>query len=261
MPTEDSAPVVSLEEAVINAMDGEAVSEASQETNTEQSAQEDVQADDAEVSDQGDDDSGVDTEAADDSTAQQEQNRLGYQLRQIRSNDVFVNRQRQNLQNWVNDPSITNDEARLRSIEAENYIEKVERARAQLITDEEQARKELSVFNPQSPDYREAIYDRAIQRYARDQVITEEDANGVQQIVGYKIPLLDYLREEADSYLAGVDSSRKTSTDSKESDSKKAQARMDAASEVTTGGASPEAIKPAKSAFDEAFEAGFNSVR
>lgn len=188
-------------------------------------------------------------EAADGSAAEKEQNRLGYQMRQIRGNDTFVAKLRTNLNdNYVNAEGLTDEQARIRKLEADQYIKDVEGARTQLIVDNDKVAQEISLFNPNSKDFSKELLDRSLQRYSRDQL--ERDAEG--EIIGYKIPLLDYMREEADAYTAGSASGKKADDT--------AAATMDAASD-NPGGTSPATTTPKKTPFDEAFEAGFNSVK
>lgn len=188
------------------------------------------------------------SEAGDGSTAEKDQNRLGYQIRQIRGNDEYVAKLRSNLQdNYVNEAGLTDEQARIRKLESDAYIKDVEQARATLVTDNDRVAQEISLFNPRSKDFNKDLLDRSLRRFARDQL--NRDENG--EIIGFKIPLLDYMREEADGYLArGPIEAKSQET---------AAATMDAASE-TAGGSSPTQATSKKDPLDAAFEAGFDSV-
>ena len=220
----------------------------------------------------------VKTEAGDDSTAEQNQNRLGYQLRQIRAGDPFVARARKALtDDYVNEAGITDDQREIRQMKADRYLETLETKRAQLVADNQQVAEEYSFFRPLNPDgtknpeFNEALYKRAVDRFGRDSLeMSEPDENGKQEIVGYKVRLLDYMREEADLWLAGRGET-KGKTDPKKPDEKvetpkkddaKTQAEMDAASEEV-GGASTtksEAQAEEKDPMVKAFLAGFDSA-
>lgn len=280
MPTQDNAPAESLEDRVLAALNEDvstkstdeegtkaeadkAVDDAEDETTSEEESQDEEDSDESSELDAEDDDEAADGDAA------KNQNRVGYQLRQLRQKDEFVQKSRETLNNWVNSAD-DNQEARLRRMEADQYLADVERSRAQLVTDGDRIIQEIPLFNPQSDDFDKAVYDRALQRYSRDQLITE-NVDGVAQIVGYKQPLLDYMKEEADAYYAGVESAKKRNAKSAEADKtskevdktsqKKKQAKMDDAGEVTTGSRSPESSKSESNPVDDAFLAGFDSVK
>lgn len=214
-------------------------------------------------------------EADDDSTAQKDQNRLGFQLRQIRAGDPFVARARKALtDDYVNAEGLTDDQREIRQMKSDRYIEKLETSRATLVSDNQQIAEEYPFFRPLNPDgsknpeFNEPLYKRAIERFGRDSLeMSEPDENGVQQIVGYKVRLLDYMREEADLYQAASKAGTETKppvkpeTKPAPKDKGKDDAAMDAASEEP-GGAST-----AKTEADEendpmvkAFLAGFDSA-
>ena len=181
---------------------------------------------------------------------------------------------------YVNADGISDEQREIRQMKSDRYIEKLETSRATLVSDNQKIAEEFSFFRPKNPDgsdnpeFNEALYKRATDRFARDSLeMSEPDEQGVQQIVGYKVRFLDYMREEADLYLAGrsQDTSKTPTpkkpapnTDSKDDKSKgkgKSDAEMDAASE-DVGGASTAKSDQAQ---DEdpmvnAFLKGFDSV-
>jgi len=225
-------------------------------TVTETSSTETKESEASETKGEGDKDEGTSDESkagdkseADDDSAAKEQNRLGFQLRQIRGNDQYVKTLRTNAQDWVNEAGLTDEQSRLRKLEADAYIKDVEQARASLVLDNERVAGEIPLFDKNSKEFDEGFVKRAFERYARDQLNLDDEG----QIVSYKIPLLDYMREEADGYYAG--SKRKVV------DNSKSQAEMDAATETPSSTSTEQAKPNAKSPFDEAFEAGFNSVK
>jgi hypothetical protein len=256
MADEANAPATSLEDAISQGFDEAANPAAGQKS--EDGSLEKVQSQ-AEVSsdksDQGDEGGEAEAEQGD-STAKKEQNRVGYQLRQLRGTDEFIRKSRDNLNDWVNEAE-NQEDARLRRIEANQFLADVEKSRAQLQFNGEQAAREIDIFNPESDSFNQQVLNRAFQRYARDQLITDTDASGQVQVIGYKTPLLDYLREEADAYMAGVESAK---SQGKPQHSPKPKTRTDSGAEVV-GAVSPKTTEPPKSAFDDAFDSGFDSIK
>ena len=192
--------------------------------------------------------------AGDDSTAKQEQNRLGYQLRHIRANDPYIGKVRQGLQDdYVQAEGLTDDQRSIRRIESDNYIRDLETSRAKLVSDTVAIQQEIPMFNPRGKGFREDLYNRSLERYSRDNL--ELDPQG--EITGFKTPLADYMREEADSYLALVDKSKvkdkKTAPDS--------NAKMDAASEDAGGASASVPTHEDKDPITKAFLAGFESMK
>lgn len=182
--------------------------------------------------------------------ATKEQNRLGYQLRQIRTNDEYVSKLRTNLQdNYVSAEGLTPEQSQIRKLEADAYIKDVEQARAQIVSDNQKVSQEISIFNPKSKDFNKELLDRSLTRYARDHLVRDEQTG---EILGYKMPLAEYMHEEADTYLAGrntVQKKRATAT-----------AQMEAAAEEP-GGTSTARAEAKEDPMEKAFLDGFNSVR
>jgi hypothetical protein len=259
----ENAPEQSLEEKVLEAMDIEMGGKQTEQAEGEPEASKGTQP--VETS-EGEQDTKIaegGTEAAkDDSTAKKEENRVGYQLRQLRGNDEFIRQSRSNLDTWVKEAE-TPEDARLRKLEANQVLGDIERSRAQLRTDGEAVSQEIAIFNSNSADFNQQLYNRAMQRYSRDQLVTENDAGGTPQIISYKTPLLEYMREEAESYYAAVDAASKqksASDEKKQVDKKTKQANLKDVAEEP-GAVSPESTKPQKNGFDEQFEQGFNSYK
>lgn len=236
----------------------------SEETSTEEDSEESKSTEEGSEEDQAGDESedegtGDDESKPSDGADVKSQRRLGYQLRQIRQNDPYVATARRNLQGWVEEDGLSDEQREIRGIRADNYIRDLETKRAQLVADNVQVASEFSIFNPQSPDFNKALYDRSLARFGRDSL--QLDDNG--EIIGYKISLADYMREEADSYLAmsKVDSGKsKTAPKKKAATTDADRARMDAASDAP-GGASPTKGESQKDPITDAFLAGFDSVK
>lgn len=195
----------------------------------------------------------------DKSQSTKEQNRKAMELRLAQKNEKSQEL-RQKLQTDYIDEAENDNDRRIREIETDRYIEKVERVNRDLARDNEQAAREIPLFNSGSSEFNKDLLDRSLKRYSRD--CLTQDENGA--IVAYSIPLLDYLREEAAMYgAAGSNASGDKPTQQEADAAKKAkaeqdQAKMDAAADAT-GGASAQAAEAKKTgneSFDDAFLAG-----
>lgn len=191
---------------------------------------------------------GQSEDEADDSEAKKQRNREEYKLRVAQRESKEVTQMRQNLDAWVNEAE-DDTERRTRAVEAKQYLSEVKGAQDEIARDNEQVAREIPIFNAASPEFRQDLLDRSLKRYARD--CLEVDANGV--VVGAKMRLLDYMREEAEAY--GVARSNTPSKQEKQPSKKQSKAKMDAAADEP-GGTSPSTGK--KSAEDDPFLAGFN---
>lgn len=229
------------------------------------------------ASDNGDDQSGSDEgsdgaagdEGAGDSASQDDadksqsdkakQNREAAKLRIAQKNKDTADL-RQKLQEDYVDQAADDNDRRIREMETDRYIENIERVGRDIARDNEQAAREISLFNPASPDFNKDLLDRSLKRYARD--CLTQDSNG--QIVKYSIPLLDYLREEAGMYGAaysGKQIDQQQAAAAKKAKADKAKAQMDAAAEGAQGASAQaaEAKKTGTDTFDDAFLAGFDN--
>lgn len=208
------------------------------------------------------------TKAEDGSTAKKEQNRLGYQLRQIRAGDPFVSRARKALQDeYVNVEGITDDQREIRQIKSDNYLEKLERDRAQLVADGDAIAAEYDYLNPQDEaHFDKPLYDYLMAKFGRDSLImSDPDENGKTEIVGYRTRLLDYIREEADLIARGSKGNSGKTESAKTAvklDKGKTEAQMDAASDEP-GGTSTAKADNAKDndPLVAAFISGMDSVK
>jgi hypothetical protein len=185
---------------------------------------------------------------ADDSEAQKQRNREEYKLRVSQRETKELAQMRQNLDAWV-DEAADDTERRTRRVEAKQYLSDVQHTQEDIARDNQEVAREIPLFNAASPEFRQDLLDRSLRRYARD--CLDLDTNGV--VVGYKMRLLDYMREEAEAY--GV--ARSNTPEQKKQPSKKEnRAKMDAAAD-TPGGTSPNGSKT-KDEADDPFLKGFN---
>lgn len=257
---EDAKDKDALDTSATDDADKSKVSDSDAKDKDDSAAADDTTSD-SKDKDAGDGSADDDASKADDDATAKEQRRVGYQLRQIRQNDPYVSKQRKALQEeYVNEANITDDQREIRQIKADNYLKTLETSRAQLVADQQTVASEIPMFDPNSDDFRKDLYDRSLRRYGRDSLEQDDEGN----ITGYKIPLLEYLREEADSYRALSIDSDKSKPDPKSSQSKTKtddDAKMDAASE-DAGGSSPTTTEASeKDPTVEAFLQGFDSVK
>src|SRR6266702_5443839 len=147
-----------------------------------------------------------------------EKNRQGY-LKRIKQRDNAgpkLETEKQDALNQIGDER----DKKLAALEWNNYITKVTQARKDIVSDNEKVQAQIPIFNPGSRDFNKGVYDRAMERYARDSLIADTDG----EIVGYRVSLFDYLKEEADLYHAGSATGTKKRSN--------ASARMDAAADT-----------------------------
>lgn len=221
------------------------------ESTADQGDTTDAQADDGEA-EQADDseDAESDSEGSDDLDPKQS-NRNGYAERKLREKDQTIAQLQTQLEQYVQggDGEI---EQRLRGVEAREYIGKVTQARNDLVLGNQRAMSEIPMFNPDSKEYNQVAHDRIMARYAKDQVITEvitgPDGKQTEEIVGYREPLYDYLKDQADILTEAAKSGAKQG--------QKAEAKMRAKAE-TVGAKS----QTGKSDAEDEFLKGFNSVK
>lgn len=235
--------------------------------------------DDSAKSAAGDDDQGAEGDDADkqdgddankdDSEAEKERNREGYKIRQLVDSNPAVQLLREKLQPVVDN---TTDAAERKDLQRDlnDYVKDVARTHDDLNRDNEQVAVEIPIFRARNADgtpnpaFRKPLLDRALAQYARDMAIYDQngvtDANGNRIIVGYRMRLLDYMREKAEDYGFGSKKPGQEKQLAKPTDKKGTtaadKAKMDAAAD-TPGGQSPSGSK-AKGDDDDPFVAGFN---
>lgn len=219
-------------EALDNPKGTEATDTSTEETGSDETAED------------SENDADESSEAQDDSAdARAEQNRLAA-LRRVQERDASrekLEAERQEHLNSIDDE----DKRRIANLEWDNYINRVSQTRENLLSDAEAIRREYPMFDPNSKDFNKDLYERSMKRFARDSAEADSDGN----IISVKTRLRDYLKEEAELFLAGSKTgSRKQSN---------AKAKMDAAAERPTGSTAPK--KTAQE--EDPFLAGFNSVK
>lgn len=190
------------------------------------------------------------------------QNQEAGKLRLAKKSSESTSDLRQRLQTEYVDEAENENQREIRQLKTDRYIENIERVGRDLQRDNEQAAREIPLFNPGSPEFNKELLDRSLKRYARD--CLTQDENG--QVSAYSISLLDYLREEAGMYgAAGGNTSKSQKSQQEDAAAKKAKddkakAEMDAAADAA-GGASAQAAEAKKTdtdEFDDAFLAGMD---
>lgn len=203
------------------------------------------------------DGSGSDSEGDEDAPNKKD-SQAGWRLRQLTENNPALTRIRERLQPWIedsDDPREQKDRAR----DVNEYIRDAQSAQDQLVRDNEQVMRDIPVFNPDAPEFRADLLQRARAQYARDMTITDQngvtDENGNPMIVGTRMRLLDYMREKAEDYGFGV--VKPGSGKQPKTTKSKAKAKMDAAAD-SPGGASPSGAE-AKGGEEDPFLKGFDN--
>lgn len=196
-----------------------------------------------------------------DSEAKKQRNREGYQIRQLIDNNPVVSTIREKLQPWVESAEDERDR-KDRSRDVNDYVRDIVKAQDDLQRDNLAVAREVALFNPQSEDFNESLTKRAFAQYARDMIIYDQngitDKQGNPLIVGYRMGLLDYMREKAEDYGYGGSKPSGTSQDKPGKSKKQSKAEMDAKAD-TPGGTSPRGNRSAnKESFDDLFRKGMD---
>lgn len=207
--------------------------------------------------DEGTEDGKSGKDEGDDSAPAKNANRQQYKVRRLVSDNPGMRALRERLQPFVDDaddPSISKDRQR----DVDDYIRQAGQAQAEIQRDNESVQREIPIFNPESPDFRQDLASRAYAQYARDMCIEDQngavDANGNPVIVGYRMSLLDYMREKAEDYGFGSMKPESGKQPAKKSKSK-AKAKMDAAADTPSGAS---AAAGSNKDDEDPFLAGFN---
>lgn len=186
-----------------------------------------------------DEDQGADEDEGEGSAPSKNENKLAYQIRQLSSNNPLMSRLQERVQPWV-DNAEDAAEKRDRQRDVNEYIREAARAQDDIKRDNEVVVREIGLFNPNSPDYNQALTQRAYAQYARDMAVEDQngavDGNGNPIIVGYRMRLVDFMREKAEDF--GFQSKKPVSEKQPgkpQSKSKNAKAQMDAAADSRGG--------------------------
>lgn len=180
--------------------------------------------------------------------------RENYWKRQAEKKDEVIDTLTESLQNNYIDQGEDDNDKRLRSLEAREYVAQIRDSRRTLIADNQRVQSEIDLFNPKSQEYvGDKVFEGIMTRYARDNVILKPiqmaDGSIRNEVVGYRQPMFEYFAEEAD-LLSGVKAPAKR---------EKEQASMEANAETPGGGPSPSSRQ--KTGEDDDFMKGFNSVK
>lgn len=117
-----------------------------------------------------------------------------YYKRQLRKKDEYIAKLEQNLnENYVGNAG-DETEQRLRTVETQAYVNKVQAARSGLVIEHERAVNDIPLFNPDSPQYNKTAAETAMRVFAEGFLETDEDG----EVVGSKASLYDFLQQQAD---------------------------------------------------------------
>jgi hypothetical protein len=112
----------------------------------------------------------------------------------------FINAQRAQIREAEMSADPEDQARRLEILEAKQYVDTVERNRAGLINENAQAQATIDLFNPQSENYNQRLYARALQNFNDNYVITDPETGevlGAQDRFGNNVSLYQYLSQEA----------------------------------------------------------------
>lgn len=214
----------------------------------------------------GDDNKGEqqpdESEANPDEAKRKQEARERYLERQIGKRDEVIDQLTEQLQSNYIDKAPDDNDKRIRSLEAKDFVTQIRDARSNLVSDNQRVATEIPIFNPSDPNYEvkgpngltpKDIHQRVLARYAVDNVILRPielpDGSVSNEVVGTRQSLYDYMKEMADLIGFGVSSGAKSQ--------ERAAATM-AANAETPGGGAPAATR-SKSDKDP-FIAGMDSV-
>lgn len=144
---------------------------------------------------------------------QQRQHNAQMAARRIaaRQRGDFVNGLRQQTRAYEEQSDMSDVTEQVKVLQAQQYIDTVDRNRSTLINENSQAQATIPLFNPNSPDYNPALYQRAINRFNDTYIVTDPDTNealGAQDRNGNNVSLFQYLQQEAADYSDLIGSSQ-----------------------------------------------------
>lgn len=115
----------------------------------------------------------------------------------------YVNNQRQAIRQYEAENDMSTVEEQVKVMQAQQYVDTVERNRSGLVNDNVQAQATIPLFNPNAPEFNQALYTRALQRFNDTYVVTDPETNevlGAQDRNGNNVSLFQYLQQEAADY-------------------------------------------------------------
>jgi hypothetical protein len=172
---------------------------------TEEEAEE---AEDGKTSEDEDEEKPEQTEQKPDPTPEDEQKAHNAEMaaKRIaeRNRTNYVNQQRAQIREYEQSANMEDVAEQVKVLQANQYIDTVERNRTTLVNENTQAQTMIPEFNPADKDhYNPKLYQRAIDRFNDTYVITDPESNevlGAQDRNGNNVSLYQYLQQEATDY-------------------------------------------------------------
>lgn len=181
--------------------DSEQVETEQEETTEEQPEEGKTTSDDDDADSTSDEEQPTNTETKEAEPEQpldpKEQARQMYEQRQAKRN--FVDEQRQAIRQYQESNDMNDVEERMKVLEAQQYVDTVERNRRDAINDYTRATSEIPFFKQETPQS-QAILNKAIQQFNDAYAVTDPETGeylGAQDRNGNTVSLFNYLATEA----------------------------------------------------------------
>lgn len=140
-------------------------------------------------------------------SAEEQQRQHNAQMAQrriaARQRSDFVNNLRQQTRAYEEQTDMSDVAEQVKVIQAQQYIDTVERNRSTIVNENAQAQATIPLFNPNSPDYNPTLYQRAVNRFNDTYIVTDPETNevlGAQDRNGNNVSFFQYLQQEAADY-------------------------------------------------------------
>jgi len=145
---------------------------------------------------------------------QQRQHNAQMAARRIaaRQRNDFVNNLRQQTRAYEEQTNMEDVAEQVKVLQAQQYIDTVDRNRSSIINENAQAQATIPLFNPNDAEhFNPTLYQRAINRFNDTYIITDPETNevlGAQDRNGNNVSLFQYLQQEAADYQDLIGSSQ-----------------------------------------------------
>lgn len=170
-------------------------------------ASEDDTSTDSSNADETQDDDSTDAEATPEAAQPKENQEAAQQIdpkeearRRYEERQAFREEQRAKVREQVSNPYVAEatdqQEMRIRAVEVRDYERLIEATQDKIVGEFDRARNmpELQIFNPDSPEFNQRVYDKAMRDYNAGYITYDDNEN----MVGVKGSLLTHLIETAE---------------------------------------------------------------
>lgn len=140
----------------------------------------------------------------------------------------YVNEQRQQIREYQQTNDMENVEERMKVLEAQQYVDTVERNRTAAITDYTRATSEIPFFKQNTPQAQAAL-STAIEQFNSAYAVTDPETGeylGAQDRQGNNISLFNYLANEAARFEQVIGTSVQEARQEAQREAQKAEVKM-----------------------------------